>query len=45
MLALETVVKIRGDHFRDKVPIEAIVQKREHPEHGAENSPGGIGGV
>ena len=28
MLALETVVKIRGNHFRDKVPIKAIARKR-----------------
>ena len=28
MLALETVVKIRNDHFRDKVPIKAIARKR-----------------
>lgn len=26
MLALETVLKIRGDHFRDKVPIKAIAR-------------------
>ena len=28
MLALETVAGIRNDHFRDKVPIKAIVRKR-----------------
>lgn len=28
MLALETVVKIRADHFRNKVPIKAIARKR-----------------
>ena len=28
MLALETVVKIRIDHFRDKVPINALARKR-----------------
>ena len=29
MLALETVVKIRIDHLRNKVPIKAIARKRE----------------
>ena len=28
MLALETVVKIQADHFRNEVPIKAIARKR-----------------
>ena len=28
MLTLETVVKIRVDHFQDQVPIKVIVRKR-----------------
>ena len=35
MLALETVVKIRVYHFRDKVPIKAIARKRGARNNGA----------
>ena len=39
MLALETVARIRIDHFRGKVPNKAIARKRGSSEHSAKGGP------
>ena len=43
MLALETVVKIRNDHFRDKVPIKAIARKRRVSRNTVRDGPEAFG--